>query len=59
MEEINNKAEDSLMKTEKDSGHVSESDEVLEYAKNEKTGEIEPYKTEIVWGNVVKFVILH
>jgi hypothetical protein len=65
MEELNLKAEESLKKTEPDSGHVSdsghgsESDEVLEYAKNEKTGEIEPYTREIVWGNVVKFIILH
>ena len=44
---------------ERDSGHVSESDEVLDFVENEKTGEIEPYKMEIVWQNVGKFVILH
>jgi len=59
MEEINLKAKDGLTKTERDSGHESDNDEVLDYAKNEKTGKMEPYKTEIVWQNVVKFVILH
>ena len=44
---------------ERDSGHVSESDEVLDFVENEKTGEIEPYKMEIVWQNVVKFAIFH
>merc|ERR1712128_352283 len=44
---------------ERDSGHVSESDEVLDFVENEKTGEIEPYKVEIVWQNVGKFVVLH
>ena len=53
-------AEQEGVKTaERDSGHVSESDEGLNYAKNEKTGEIEPYKMEIVWKNVAKFIILH
>eukprot|EP00091_Calanus_sinicus_P003448 TRINITY_DN1361_c0_g1_i4.p1 TRINITY_DN1361_c0_g1~~TRINITY_DN1361_c0_g1_i4.p1 ORF type:complete len:343 (+),score=86.21 TRINITY_DN1361_c0_g1_i4:69-1097(+) len=59
MEEINLKVKDGLTTTESDSGHESENDEVLNYAKNEKTGELEPYKTDIVWQNVVKFVILH
>jgi len=53
MEEINIKLKDGLKKTETDI------DEVLDYAKNEKTREMEPYKTEIVWQNVAKFVILH
>merc|ERR1719431_1025886 len=47
------------MKAERDSGHVSESDDVLDFVENEKTGEIEPYSIEIVWQNVAKFVILH
>ena len=53
------KAEDGLEKPESDSGHVSESDEVSDYVVNKKTGEIQPYKEEIVWGNVLKFTILH
>merc|ERR1739838_836347 len=40
-------------------GHASETDEVVEYAEDEKKREIEPYKTDIVWPNVVKFIILH
>ena len=59
MEEKNIKFKEGLRKTERDRGHESEIDEVLEYAKNEKTQEMEPYKTEIVWQNVAKFVILH
>eukprot|EP00092_Neocalanus_flemingeri_P070352 GFUD01086334.1.p1 GENE.GFUD01086334.1~~GFUD01086334.1.p1 ORF type:complete len:341 (-),score=74.27 GFUD01086334.1:156-1178(-) len=61
MEGIDIKRKDILkMKgTESDSGHASESDEALEYKENEQTGEVEPYKTEIVWQNIVKFVILH
>merc|ERR1739838_511261 len=61
MEEINIKTMDSLKekKSEGDSGHASEADEVVEYAEDEKKREIEPYKTDIVWPNVVKFIILH
>lgn len=63
MEEINIKTQDALKmkveETDRDSGHASESDEALELTENEQTGEIEPYETEIVWGNIVKFVILH
>merc|ERR1711970_1085342 len=44
---------------ENDSGHVSESEDSLAYTENEETGEVEPYKLQIVWQNVVKFVILH
>jgi len=44
---------------ENDSGHVSESEDSLEYTENEETGEVEPYKLQIVWQNIVKFLILH
>nr|AHL21604.1 acyl-CoA desaturase delta9 [Calanus hyperboreus] len=62
MEEINIKPQDGLkeMETEGDSGHASDaSDEVLEYAKNVESVELEPYETDIVWQNVAKFVIIH
>jgi len=53
------KRKEKLAENENDSGHVSESDDSLEYTENQETGEVEPYKLQIVWRNIAKFVILH
>lgn len=42
-----------------DSGRVSETDKGAEYAETEESEHVEPYKMEIVWQNVFKFIILH
>jgi len=59
MEEINIQTKDILgeQRKDRDSGH--ESDDVMEHTEDEKNGKMEPYTTDIVWGNVLKFVILH
>ena len=61
MEEINIKTKDILGEQiiESDSGHASESDDVTDHTEDKENVKIEPYTTEIVWGNVLKFVILH